>query len=575
MSQREWHEAEFLSFDGERIFFRYSKPNTESAKSLMILHRGHEHSGRVTEFAEELGYDDFWYFAFDLRGHGRSGGKRAWAKGFQTWVRDLDSFSKYIQQNFPIEEKEQVLIANSVASVMTVNWILNFAPKIKACVLGAPAFSIKLYVPFALTGLKLLRKLGDNFFVTSYVKSSLLTRDEAQAKAYDDDELITKKIGVNILVDLFDSAKVIMQRAKDFDTPALILSAEKDFIVNNKVQKKFYEAISSEEKSFVHLENFRHAIFHEAEKEKVMDPIRKFIDKQFAAEVYLPALIPKEREHTVLEFKELAAKPKGFMKLYYGFLRLLLFSLGRSSGGISLGIQHGFNSGCSLDYIYQNKAKGKWLIGSLIDRAYLNSVGWRGIRNRKVNLKKALQALIESHPKEDLRIFDLAGGGASYLYEIKKESSKKIHLHINDLDPQSIFQAKENLQNYSFEAEDVTFSQENAYDLQLKFSEDERPDILIVSGLFELNPLNFNILQSLKHLYENSANDAQIVYTGQPWHPQLGMIAHVLHDRFKQSWIMRRRIQPEMDQLIEAAGFHKATTESDNQGIFTVSHARK
>ena len=575
MSHREWQEAEFLSFDGERIFFRYSKPKTESTKSLLILHRGHEHSGRVTDFAEGLGYDDFWCFAFDLRGHGRSGGKRAWAQDFQTWVRDLDSFSKYIQQNFPIEEKEQVLIANSVASVMTVNWILNYAPKIKACVLGAPAFSIKLYVPFALTGLKLLRKLGDNFFVTSYVKSSLLTRDEAQAKSYDDDELITKKIGVNILVDLFDSAKVIMQRAKDFDTPALILSAEKDFIVNNKVQKEFYEKISSEEKSFVHLENFRHAIFHETDKEKVLDPIRKFIDKQFAAELYLPAIIPKEREHTVLEFKELATKPKGFKKLYYGFLRLLLFSLGRSSGGISLGIRHGFNSGCSLDYVYQNKAKGKWLIGSLIDRAYLNSVGWRGIRTRKVNLKKSLHALIEAHPKENLKIFDLAGGGASYLYEIKKESSKKINLHINDLDPQSIHQAQENLLKYSFKAEDVTFSEENAYDLNLRFAEDERPDILIISGLFELNPLNFNILQSLKHLYENSADDARIVYTGQPWHPQLGMIAHVLHDRFKQSWVMRRRIQSEMDQLIEAAGFSKRSTESDNQGIFTVSHAQK
>jgi len=576
-SKRQWEESHFFSFDQEKIFFRYSRPkDSQSKKSLLILHRGHEHSGRVMEIAENLGYEDFWCFAFDLRGHGRSGGQRAWAKDFKTWVRDLDCFAKYIQKKFSLPEEEQMVIANSVASVMTVSWILNYAPKIKGCILGAPAFSIKLYVPFALSGLKFLRCLGDKFFVTSYVKSSLLTRDEKQAKAYDEDPLITKKIGVNVLVDLFDTSKVILERAQDFEVPVLILSAEKDFIVKNKVQKAFYEKISSEEKKFMMLDNFRHAIFHESEKEKVLKPMREFIDKQFSEPVYLPAVIPKERMHTMLEFQKLAAGPSGLKALYYSSLRFLMKSLGRSSKGIKLGLEHGFNSGSSLDYVYRNKAQGKWLIGQWIDRAYLNSVGWRGIRTRKENLKKALHGLIELNPKESLKVFDLAGGGASYLYEIKKESKKELKLHINDLDPQSLKQAQENLQDYKFPKEDIIFSQVDAYNLDtLKFAEDERPDILIVSGLFELNAQNFHIFKSLEKLHQQSAPGAQIIYTAQPWHPQLGLIAYVLHDRFKRAWVMRRRIQSEMDQLIEAAGFQKTSTESDDEGIFTVSHAQK
>jgi alpha-beta hydrolase superfamily lysophospholipase len=575
--QRQWEESEFFSFDQEKIFFRYSRPqNPHSKKSLLILHRGHEHSGRVKEIAENLGYEDFWCFAFDLRGHGRSGGQRAWAKDFKTWVRDLDCFAKFIQREFPLQEGEQMVIANSVASVMTVSWILNFAPKIKGCILGAPAFSIKLYVPFALSGLKFLRCLGDKFFVTSYVKSSLLTRDEKQAKAYDEDPLITKKIGVNVLVDLFKTAKIILQRAPDFEVPVLILSAEKDFIVKNKFQKIFYERISSKEKRFIRLDNFRHAIFHESEREKVLQPMREFINKQFAEPVYLPAVIPQERLHTMLEFQQLATGPSGFKALYYGTFRFLMKSLGRSSKGIKLGLEHGFNSGSSLDYVYRNQAQGKWLVGAWIDRAYLNSVGWRGIRKRKENLKKTLHGLIEMNPKKSLKIFDLAAGGASYLYEIKKESKKQIRLYINDLDPQSLKQAQGNLRDYTFAKEEIVFSQEDAYQLEdLKFAEHERPDILIVSGLFELNAQNFHILKSLIKLHQQSAPGAQLLYTAQPWHPQLGMIAHVLHDRFKRPWVMRRRIQSEMDQLIESAGFRKTSTESDDEGIFTVSHAQK
>ena len=96
-----------------------------------------------------------------------------------------------------------------------------------------------------------------------------------------------------------------------------------------------------------------------------------------------------------------------------------------------------------------------------------------------------------------------------------------------------------------------------------------------MSGLFELNAQNFHIFKSLEKLHQQSAPGAQLLYTAQPWHPQLGLIAHVLHDRFKRAWVMRRRIQSEMDQLIEAAGFQKTSTESDDEGIFTVSHAQK
>ena len=67
-----------------------------------------------------------------------------------------------------------------------------------------------------------------------------------------------------------------------------------------------------------------------------------------------------------------------------------------------------------------------------------------------------------------------------------------------------------------------------------------------------------------------------LVYTGQPWHPQLEMIARALTShRQGQAWVMRRRTQQEMDQLVEAAGFTKIEQRMDEFGIFTVSLARR
>ena len=67
-----------------------------------------------------------------------------------------------------------------------------------------------------------------------------------------------------------------------------------------------------------------------------------------------------------------------------------------------------------------------------------------------------------------------------------------------------------------------------------------------------------------------------LVYTGQPWHPQLEFIARALTShRLGQPWVMRRRTQAEIDQLVAAAGFRKIEQRIDEWGIFTVSLAER
>jgi len=53
------------------------------------------------------------------------------------------------------------------------------------------------------------------------------------------------------------------------------------------------------------------------------------------------------------------------------------------------------------------------------------------------------------------------------------------------------------------------------------------------------------------------------------------MIARVLTNRYGEPWVMRRRTQPELDELVREAGFEKVKTRVDKRGIFTVSIARR
>ncbi|MEM8799984.1 MAG: class I SAM-dependent methyltransferase family protein [Pseudomonadota bacterium] len=84
----------------------------------------------------------------------------------------------------------------------------------------------------------------------------------------------------------------------------------------------------------------------------------------------------------------------------YDLLKLGLNTVGRLSNGIRIGQTYGFDSGVMLDYVYTNRASGKGIIGRAIDRGFLNSKGWRCIRNRGVllGLLFTLARLIRSVP---------------------------------------------------------------------------------------------------------------------------------------------------------------------------------
>ncbi len=92
---------------------------------------------------------------------------------------------------------------------------------------------------------------------------------------------------------------------------------------------------------------------------------------------------------------------------------------GRLSKGIDLGWQSGFDSGRSLDYVYENRPQGSSRLGKFIDANYLNSIGWRGIRQRKANLESALRDAIERLQTEGrpIRILDIAAGAGRYVLE--------------------------------------------------------------------------------------------------------------------------------------------------------------
>ena len=115
----------------------------------------------------------------------------------------------------------------------------------------------------------------------------------------------------------------------------------------------------------------------------------------------------------------------------------------------------------------------------------------------------------------------------------------------------------------------------DAFDRDSLAKLDPRPTIAVVSGLFELFSSNQKVLTALRDLADAIESGGHLIYTNQPWHPQVEFIARVLRNREGEPWIMRRRTTAEMDELVRMAGFEKISMEIDRWGMFTVSVAKR
>src|ERR1041384_7399465 len=118
----------FSSWDGAQLFYRAWIPETPTQKALLLFHRGHEHSGRWSEFVELLALNDVAIFAWDARGHGRSAGERGAADNFGTLVKDVAAFARRVREHHDFAIENITVLAHSVGAFVVAAWVHDYAP---------------------------------------------------------------------------------------------------------------------------------------------------------------------------------------------------------------------------------------------------------------------------------------------------------------------------------------------------------------------------------------------------------------------------------------------------------------
>ena len=601
-------ESCYNAYDGTAIYYRYwltmplegIKKASQPLHQVILLHRGHEHSGRLAELGEQFSIAGYQVFAWDARGNGRSGGIKDHAESVTELERDLDGFVQLIIGQTGIAIEDTLIVASSIGAVLAAAWVHDYAPNIRGMILGTPALSIRLYMPFAIPSLKVARALGLMSRVSSYVKAQVLTHDKDAQQAYNADPLISNSISTDLLIDTHATGQRLLDDASAITVPTFVLCAGKDYVVDKQAERDFYEAINATDKRWQLYPDSYHAIFHETNKADVFADCINFAEQVFNKDVKAPDLsLAHLNSASKDKVDRLAIKP---FNPSFAITRFAMQKFGHVSDAIATGLEHGFDSGHSLDHVYYNQPSGQNKFGQAVDKFYLSNIGWQGIRIRREHIlelaREALadiksgnqnQASQNSTESFKPKLLDIASGHGFYAFDLLTEF-ENLYAELRDYEQHNIQVLQKKAEQLEI-ADRVMTCQKDAFDplsyshlqkgsastkgLDAEGIDNTKFDIAIASGVFELFSDNTLPATALAGIYDSLKSGGYLLYTNQPWHPEQEFISKTLNNHRGSSWVMRCRSQAEMDQLVENAGFKKVAMRIDKFGIFTVSLAIK
>ncbi|MDD5570905.1 MAG: lysophospholipase [Bacteroidales bacterium] len=272
-----YKEYNWKSSDNLNLFACSWEPEVNPKSVICLVHGLGEHSGRYNEWAEKFVNRNYGFLSLDLRGHGKSEGKRGHAKNYNLLLDDVETLMKNSELIFPGIPK--ILYGHSMGGNIALKYFYERKPYLKAMIISAPWLELELKVPkpLLLTA-EFISKIFPQLSMSNGLKASDLSQDEAIIENRREDTFVHNKISVKLFCLIEEAAKQILSEKNKINIPLLIMHGTNDRIISFDATKS-YSQTAGNITTFKVWENFYHELHNDVGKEKVFEYIADWIEK--------------------------------------------------------------------------------------------------------------------------------------------------------------------------------------------------------------------------------------------------------------------------------------------------------
>ena len=263
--------------DGVSLYCEITQ--SDSPNWIVWVHGICEHLGRYPHM-EELFSKNFNILKFDLRGHGKSQGQRAYIENFEQFIEDLDEVLNFLKTNY--NSPQYALMGHSMGALIVSGYMQNMVSKqyypqvifLNSPPAGVPGFggAIARITPQGITKFLSSLKIGVN--LTGLVDLKGLSHNPKIGADYVKDKLNSLIIHSKLMFNLLNYSKLVFSKPLRASCPIFIAVGSKDRVVCPQTIISFCRSIDTSIKLKV-IDGAYHELHNETEEYRL--PYFKFM----------------------------------------------------------------------------------------------------------------------------------------------------------------------------------------------------------------------------------------------------------------------------------------------------------
>ena len=270
-------EHTFGGVGGVPIVYDVWTPEAAPRGVVVLCHGYAEHARRYDHVAQRFGEAGLVTYALDLRGHGRSGGKRVYLRNIDQYTGDFHTLVRTAAADHP--GLPIVVVGHSMGGGVVFSYGVEHPADYTAMVLSGPAVYAQDAVSSVMIGVaKVVGSILPGLPVEE-LPTEAVSRDPDVVAAYLADPMVHHgKLPAGIAKALIKVGETMPQRAGALTAPLLVVHGEQDKLIPVAGSRHLLECVGSTDAHLKVYPELYHEVFNEPEKDLVLDDVTSWIE---------------------------------------------------------------------------------------------------------------------------------------------------------------------------------------------------------------------------------------------------------------------------------------------------------
>ena len=228
---------------GLELYYQRWLPTTTPQGLLGLVHGLGSHSSSFNRLVPPLVESNYGVYGLDLRGHGRSPGRRGYVRRWADFQLDLASFHRQMVLDYP--DCPCFLLGHSLGAVIVLDYGLHSTGPLAGLIAMAPAIGPVGVAPLKLMLGRILSCLWPTFTLQAGIPEQAGSHDPSVLAAYAADPLRHTQGTARLVAEFLAAAQRVRSQLSHLPMPLLILQGDEDAVALPTGSRSLFDQLNS------------------------------------------------------------------------------------------------------------------------------------------------------------------------------------------------------------------------------------------------------------------------------------------------------------------------------------------